>query len=390
MTQPRIQDARTGSRLPRIWASGRSLFRREWPLLVSLITTGLFLIFGGRWLGDLSQPVWFVFMLSWLFAVIMLSGRAVVRHAESLAVQLGEPLGTLVLTLSVIGIEVMMIGAVMSVGPGNATLARDAMFAVIMIVLNGMVGLCLLLGGLRYHEQTYNLAGANAFLAVIVPLAVLGLVLPNFTLSSPGPTFSPLHATFLIAMSGGLYGVFLAIQTSRHRDYFLQPVPADETGDAGAHDHHEVRSVFYHAAFLPAYLLPIVILAKKISIPINYGIHVFHAPPALGGLLVSLLVLSPEAAASIRAALANQLQRSVNLLLGSVLASISLTIPAALTMGFLFDQTIVLGLDPVDTVLLVLTLAVSMLTFASARTNVLLGAVHLLLFLAYLMLIFEK
>jgi Ca2+:H+ antiporter len=330
-------------------------------------------------------------MLVWLFCAIMLSGRAVVLHAESLAIQLGEPLGTLVLTLSVIGIEVMMIGAVMSAGPDNVTLARDAMFAVIMIVLNGLVGLCLLLGGLRYHEQTYNLAGANAFLAVIVPLAVLGLVLPDFTRSSPGPTFSPLHATFLIVMSVGLYGVFLAIQTSRHRDYFVQPVPGDGGDRADPeHPHHEVRSVLYHATFLPTYLLTIGILAKKISIPIDYGVHAFHAPPALGGLLVSVLVLSPEAVASVRAALRNQLQRSVNLLLGSVLASISLTIPAALAMGFLIGQTIVLGLDPVDTILLVLTLAVSMLTFASARTNVLLGAVHLLLFLAYLMLIFEN
>ena len=391
MTQPRIQEVRAGARPPRIWGLARSLLRREWALLVSLTTTGLFLGFGGSWLGDLSRPVWFALILAWLFAAVMLSGKAVVRHAESLAVQLGEPLGTLVLTLSVIGIEVMMIGAVMAAGPGNVTLARDAMFAVIMIVLNGMVGLCLLLGGLRYHEQTYNLAGANAFLAVIVPLAVLGLVLPNFTQSSPGPTFSPLHATFLILMSVGLYGVFLAMQTSRHRDYFVQPVPTDESAGADPeHHHHEVRSVVYHAVFLPVYLLPVVILAKKISIPIDYGIHVFHAPPALGGLLVSVLVLSPEAMSSVRAALANQLQRSVNLLLGSVLASISLTIPAALTMGFLIGQTIILGLDPVDTVLLVLTLAVSMLTFASARTNVLLGAVHLLLFFAYLMLIFEK
>ena len=167
------------------------LLRREWSLLVSLITTGLFLGFGPSWLADLSQPAWFVLVFGWLFGAILLSALAVVRHAESLAVKLGEPLGTLVLTLSVIGIEVMMIGAVMSAGHGNVTLARDAMFAVLMIVLNGMVGLCLLLGGLRYHEQTYNLQGTNAFLAVTVPLAVLGLVLPNFTASSPGPTFSP-------------------------------------------------------------------------------------------------------------------------------------------------------------------------------------------------------
>jgi Ca2+:H+ antiporter len=366
--------------------------QREWPLLFSLATMMLFLAFGKSWLADLSQPAWFALVLAWLFAAILLAVLAVVRHAEGLAEKLGEPLGTLVLTLSVIGIEVMMIGAVMSAGPGNLAVARDAMFAVIMIVLNGMVGLCLLLGGLRYHEQTYNLQGANAFLAVIVPLAVLGLVLPNFTASSPGPTLSTMHATFLILMSVGLYGVFLAIQTTRHRDYFVQPASADSPAShGGGEDHHyEAHTVAYDAALLLAYMVPIVMLAKKIAVPIDYGIHVLRAPPALGGFLVSVLVLSPESLASARAALANQLQRSVNVLLGSVVASIGLTIPAALTIGFLTGQTIVLGLDPVDMVLLLLTLAVSILTFAGGRTNVLLGAVHLLLFLAYLMLIFER
>jgi Ca2+:H+ antiporter len=353
---------------------------------------GLFLAFGQGWLADLSSPGWFALMLAWLFGTVLLSVLAVVRHAESLAVILGEPLGTLVLTLSVIGVEVMVIASVMSAGPGNVSMARDAMFAVIMIVLNGMVGLCLLAGGLRYREQSYNLQGANAFLAVIVPLAVLGLILPDFTVSSPGPTLSPMHSIFLIVMSVGLYGVFLAIQTSRHREYFVEIEQMDQNGGAGPEQHnsHEVHSISYHVVLLLVHLLTVVIVAKKLAVPIDYGIHVLNAPPALGGFLVSVLVLSPESVASVRAALANQLQRSVNLLLGSVLASISLTIPAALTIGFVMGQTIVLGLDPVDIVLLVLTLGVSTLTFASARTNVLLGAVHLLLFLAYLMLIFEK
>jgi Ca2+:H+ antiporter len=362
--------------------------RQEWPLLVSLATSGLFVAFGKSWLADLSRPAWFVLLLAWLFAVILLSALAVVRHAESLAVRLGEPLGTLVLTLSVIGIEVMMIGALMSSGHGNASLARDAMFAVLMIVLNGMIGLCLLLGGLRYREQAYNLQGVNAFLAVIVPLAVLGLILPDFT-SAPGPTLSPLHSTFFIVMSIGLYGVFLAIQTTRHRDYFLPPSADDEPRE-GSHADHEVHTVAYHAPLLLAYLAPTVYLAEHIAVPIDYGIHVLHAPPSLGGLLVSVLVLFPESLTAVRAALKNELQRSVNLLLGSVLASISLTVPAALTLGFMTNQTVVLGLDPANAVLLVLTLAVTVLTFSSARTNVLLGAVHALLFLAYLMLIFEK
>jgi Ca2+:H+ antiporter len=366
------------------------LVRREWSLLVSLITTGLFLGFGKQWLADLSHVAWFGLMLAWLFGAILVSALAVVRHAESLAVKTGEPLGTLILTLSVIGIEVMMIGAVMSSGHGNVALARDAMFAVLMIVLNGMVGLCLLLGGMRYREQVYNLQGATAFLAVIMPLAVIGLVLPNFT-SAPGPTFSPLHSTFLIVMSVGLYGVFLAIQTARHRDYFLLPTDAGPSAghDAGADEGHEVRSAIYHVPLLLAYLALTVILSEQIAVPIDYGINVLHAPPRLGGLLVSVLVLFPESMAAIRAALSNQLQRSVNLLFGSVLASISLTVPAALTIGFVTGQTVVLGLDALNTVLLLLTLALTMLTFSSARTNVLLGTVHLLLFVAYVILIFD-
>jgi Ca2+:H+ antiporter len=367
------------------------LARREWPLLPGFVTSGLFLGFGTQWLADLSHPLWFGFMFAWLFAAILLSALAVVRHAESLAIRLGEPFGTLVLTLSIIGIEVIMITAVMSAGRGNVTLARDAMFAVLMIVMNGMVGVCLLVGGMRHREQVYNLQGANAFLAVIVPLAGLSLVLPNYT-SAPGPTFSPLHATFLIVMSVGLYGVFLAIQTARHQSYFLPPPDSSQPAaqNADAQHGHEFRSVPYHATLLLAYLAPTIFLAEEIAVPIDYGIHELNAPPTLGGLLVSVLVLFPESVAAVRAAMRNQLQRSVNLLFGSVLSSISLTVPAALTIGLATGQTVELGLDNVNTVLLVLTLAVTMLTFSNARTNVLLGAVHLLLFIAYLMLIFES
>jgi len=345
------------------------------------------------WLADLANVLWFALILGWLFGAILVSAFAVVRHAEGLAARLGEPFGTLVLTLSMSGMEMMMIAAVMYTGQGESSLARDTMLAIVMIVLNGLVGVSLLLGGLRYHEQTYNLYGANAFLAVILPLSVLGLVLPRFTVSSPGPTFSPLQSAFLIFMSVGLYGVFLAIQTTRHRDYFVLPsVTAVTTDNQGAdlHGGFELQSVTYHSLLLLAYGVPIVLLAKQIAIPINYSISVLGAPPALGGLLVAALILSPESLAAVRAALANQLQRSINLALGTVLSSISLTIPAVLTIGFITKRTIILGLDNVDSILLLLTLVVSMLTFALERTNVLLGAVHLLLFLAYLILIFER
>ena len=365
----------------------KSIVRREWPLPLGIATTALFLCFGKEWLGDLSNPAWFGLMLGWLFGAISISAFAVVRHAEALAERVREPFGTLVLTLSMSGMEMLMIASVMYFGGGGSSLGRDTMLAILMVVLNGLVGVSLLVGGLRYHEQTYNLYGANAFLSVIVPLSVLGLVMPSFTVSSPGPTLSSLQSTFLIMMSVGLYGVFLAIQTMRHRDYFVLINAAhDSIGHAGTQAVHNGQSTKHHTLLLLAFVPFIVLLAKQIA----YGTNVLGVPPALGGLLVATLILLPESLAAVRAAGANQIQRSINLSLGTALSSISLTIPAVLIIGFLTDKTVILGLGAGDMVLLLLTLVVSMLTFALERTNVLQGAIHLLLFLAYLILIFEK
>lgn len=361
--------------------------RQEWTLLASAVTTVLFLLFGKSWLADLSNPVWFVSVLIWLFVVILMSAFAIVRHAESLAIILGEPFGTLILTLSVIGVEVMMISAVMLTGEGKPAVARDTMFSVVMALLGGMTGIALLLGSLKHHEQTYNLQGATAYLALIIPLAVLGLVLPNFTTTTSGPTLSPFQSIFTSLMSVSIYGVFLAVQTSRHREYFISPHA--EHDDDQLHGEHEVQSTWYHAMFLVLYILPLIILAKQLAVPLEYGTHVLGAPEAFSGFLVAILILSPEALSAVRAAVHNQLQRSVNILLGSVLATIGLTIPAVLIIGLIMGKTIFLGLSTVNTILLLLLLALSTITFSNSRTNVLLGAVHLLLFLAYLMLMFE-
>jgi Ca2+:H+ antiporter len=361
------------------------MITREWPLLPVYATVVAFFALEELLLGRLESALWSVFVLAWLFGIMLWAAFAVVRHADCLAAIFGEPYGTLILTLAITVIEVMMIAAVMLTGPSVSMVARDTLFAVIMIVFNGMAGLALLVGGLRYHEQTYNLQGANAFLAVIVPLAVLCLVLPNFT-SAPGATYSTLHEVFLILVSIGLYSVFLAIQTLRHRHYFLHDEEV-ETIDRAALD---LRPAAYHGTLLVLYIVPIVLLSKKIAVPLDHGVSVLGAPAALVGFLIAALILSPESLSAVRAALANQLQRSINLLLGSVLASISLTIPAVLAIGLITDRTIVLGVDAVDSVLLVLTLGMSALTFASGRTNILQGAVHLLLFFAYIVLIFDR
>jgi Ca2+:H+ antiporter len=359
---------------------------REWPLVPVYATTLAFFAFEAQLLGQLSGLAWPMLALGWLFGIMLLAAFAVVRHADALAEIFGEPYGTLILTLAITVIEVMMISAVMLAGPPVSTLARDTMFAVVVIVFNGMAGLALLVGGLKYHEQTYNLQGANAFLAVIVPLAVVGLVLPSFTLSAPGGTLSTLHEVFLIVMSLGLYAVFLAIQTLRHRHYFLH----DENEEEKAPPIADLRPAYYHGGLLLLYIAPIVLLSKKIAVPIDYGVRVAGAPAALVGFLVAALILAPESLAAVRSAAANQLQRSINLLLGSVLASISLTIPAVLAIAMITDRTVVLGLDAVDVVMLLLTLGISTLTYASGRTNILLGAVHILLFCASVVLIFDR
>jgi Ca2+:H+ antiporter len=349
--------------------------RAEWPLVTSLLTVGAFFFWGEAILVRVAEPFWLVLIFAWLLIVILLSAFAIVRHAECLALKLGEPVGTLILTLSVIGIEVMMISASMATGKGSPTLARDAMFSVVMIVLNGLVGLSLVLGALRFREQSYNLQGAGVYLAMIASLAVLGLVLPNFTLATAGPTLSTTQGILLGLMSVGLYATFLFGQTTRHREYFLDLNPAGEPAAENEHAGLVLRSVPFHAALLLCYLVPLVLLSKKLAIPIDHGIRVLGAPP--------------EAFSALRAAMENKLQRSVNLLLGSVLATIGLTIPSVFAIGALSGKSVVLGLNAADSTLLALTLAISFITFTSRRTNVIFGAVHLVLFFAYLIMIFD-
>ncbi len=327
-------------------------------------------------------------LLVTLFLVMLWLAFAVVRHAEGLATLLGEPYGTLILTLSVIGIEVALISAVMITGDNKPALARDTMFAVLMIVLNGLVGLSLVLGGLRHRLQNYNLQGANAYLAVLIPLAVLGLILPSFTPSAPGGELSKLQAMFLISLSLILYGIFLAIQTITHSDIFQEPV-REKGGDPATHHHFVVESVPSHSIGLIAAMLPIVLLSKSLAVYVDFGIDAANAPVALGGFLIAALVLTPEALSAIQAAQKNQLQRAVNICLGSALATIALTIPAVLAISWVMDRRVELGLGSAGIVELSATLLVAIVTFASPRTNVLLGAVHLALFAAYIMLIFD-
>ncbi|MBE1160770.1 calcium:proton antiporter [Dyella sp. 7MK23] len=362
--------------------------RRERFLALSVLTTLAFYFFGDAMFGGLASLYRLELVFFWLFAVVLGSALAVVRHAEHLAERLGEPFGTLILTLCITSIEVVSITAIMLHGANNPTLARDTLFAVTMIVLNGMVGLSLLFGGWRYREQYYNLQGANTYLSVILPMGVLCLVLPNFVVPHDGPPMLSMpQKIFLAIVSLGLYVAFLVLQASRHRSYFAAQAGTTEAAEEQAATHASPLGV--HAILLVIYMTLVVYLAEQLAPPVDYVVETMGKPAALAGLIMAVLVATPEIIGAVRAAGRNNLQRSMNIFLGSVLSTIGLTIPAIIVISELTQHPIRLGLEHTDLLLFVLTLVLCTVTFSSGRTNILQGGVHLILFLAYLFLIFE-
>ncbi len=323
-----------------------------------------------------------------LFAALVGAVFAAVHHAEVIAHRVGEPLGTLVLAASVTVIEAALIISIMlSAEGGNPTLARDTLFATVMIVLNGIVGICVIVGGLRHGQQGFQVAGATAFLTVLITTATLTLVLPVYTSSARGPIFTPGQLVFVSAAALALYGVFLFVQTVRHRDYFLPQIDTHDEETHAAPPSNRITLI--SALLLLVALAVVVLLAKALSYPIENTVRNLGVgqPAALVGGLVAAMVLLPESAAAIQAARRNRLQTSLNLALGSGLASISLTIPAVAAVSLWLGQPLVLGLGAKEVVLLVLTFIVSALTLSGGRTTVLHGAVHLVLFAVFLYLL---
>jgi Ca2+:H+ antiporter len=309
---------------------------------------------------------------------------AAVHHAEVIAERIGEPYGTLLLTLAVTVIEVALIATIMLGEKPVPALARDTVFAVVMIVCNGLVGVCILAGGLRYREQDFQVTGANLYLSVLIVLATITLILPNYTLTTPGPLYSAAQLGFVSVVTIILYAVFLYTQTIRHRDYFI--IESDGGGDDAAHASN--RTLMLSTALLLVSLLAVVLLAKKFSLVVDAGAAAIGAPPAFAGILVALLILLPESVAAIAAARKNELQKSINLALGSSLATIGLTIPAVAVAAYALDKTLLLGLDQREVVLLVMTFFISMLTFGTGRTNILFGLVHVLVFAVFVFMVF--
>lgn len=310
---------------------------------------------------------------------------AAVHHAEVVAHRVGEPFGTLVLAVAITIIEVALIVSMMLAGgPDKAALPRETIFSAIMIICNGVIGLCLLLGGLRHYEQSFHVEGANAALATVIALATLSLVLPTFTTSSTGPTYTVAQLTFAAIASLALWATFVFVQTVRHRDYFLPVHAADDEDTHAAPPSTRLAAASFGMLFVA--LVAVVGLAKVLSPSIEAVVAAAGAPQAVIGIAIAMLVLLPETWAAARAARANRLQTSLNLALGSALASIGLTIPAVAFASVLIGMPLALGLEGKDLVLLVLSFVVASITLVSGRTHVMQGVVHLVIFAAFLFL----
>ncbi|MDY6949829.1 MAG: ionic transporter y4hA [Pseudomonadota bacterium] len=319
-------------------------------------------------------------------AVVLLFGcvLSAVHQAEVVAHRIGEPFGTLVLAVAVTVIEVSLIVSIMlsDNGEASSSLARDTVFAAIMIILNFIVGICILTGGVHHHEQQFTLKGVNAALCVLVAMATFSLVLPNYTASTSGPTLSTPQLVFVAAVSLILYLTFVMVQTIRHRDYFL-PAEAPAAEDVHAPPPPNRTAVAAFAVMLVA-LVVVVLLAKALSATVETAVLGAGLPLTIVGVVIAALVLAPESLAAYRAARLNRLQTSLNLALGSALATIGLTIPSVAVVSLFLDLPLTLGLDPKSLVLLLLSVFVTSLTLATGRTTVLQGTVHLVIFATYL------
>jgi len=357
-----------------------SRLARSWPVAVPVVAVLALVLTWGRHPGPVVVGL----------VALVLAGAvlAAVQHAELIAHRLGEPFGSLVLAVAVTVIEVALIVTLMvSGGPKTASLARDTVFAAVMITTTGIVGLSLLAGARRYGVSNFNPEGTGAALASVVSVTTISLVLPTFTSSAQGPRFSPGQLAFAAVASLSVYGLFVLTQTVRHRDFFLPVTASGEIAPAEVHAAPPTaRRAWSSLGLLMLALVAVVGLAKVESPSIEAGVKAIGFPPSFVGVVIALLVLLPETLAAFRAAVRDRVQISLNLSYGSAMASIGLTIPAIAVASIWLDGPLLLGLGSVQIALLALTVVVSILTVVPGRATRLQGAIHLILFAAFLFL----
>ncbi len=360
---------------------------RESPIVIGLGTGAVVL---SHWSpSGAIDGLWNVAWSLWLIAAILMCAFRAMAHADELAGILGEPYGTLILTVAAITIEVAAVCAVMLGADGDDTVARDTMFSVLMIILNLLLGLALLLGGARRTEQEFNAQSAGAYMPLIVTLGMITLVLPRFTSSREGGWMSDPMMIFVAIASLAIYAVFLGMQTTRYRAFFAHggPVERAEAAHAGG---RRTASLRLHGALLFLALAAVVMLAEGLAGRVNSLLQTLDMPSALGGVFIALLVLAPEGLAALGSARDNDMQRSMNILLGSALATIGLTVPAVIAVHFITGASPEFGLDPPYIVLLATTFMVASLNLRGGKVNAMQGVVHLMLFLAWIATILDE
>jgi Ca2+:H+ antiporter len=350
-----------------------------WTWLIPVLSLGLLVAALVAGVGTLIGVLCGVALVSTVIVAV--------HHAEVVAHRVGEPLGTLVLALAVTTIETALILSMMIAGGADmAALPRDSIYAAVMIICTGVVGTCVLLGGLAHREQTFRIEGAGAGLAALIVMSTLTLVLPVFTTSTSGGTYTTSQLAFVAVSSAALWAIFIFVQTVRHRDYFI---PATEVGDVDVHaEPPTAGKAWLSFGLLLVSLVAVVGLAKMLSPAIEHAVEAANAPRAVVGIAIATLVLLPETWAAVRAARADRLQSSMNLAIGSALACIGLTIPVVVLASIAFKLPLVLGLEAKDVALLALTFLMSAFTLGTGRTYVMQGAVHLVVFAAFLVLAF--
>lgn len=353
-------------------------------------------------LGSALTPLIGLGVFLMLLVTIIGASFGVVKEAEALAARLGEPYGTLILTLSIVCIEAILITAVL-LGPGEfPTIGKDSIFSVMMIIMNLVMGICLIGGGLKYGEQEYNTQGALSYLSMIVLLGGVSMVLPNFIVGAGGGTFTSFQALFISVVIAIVYAIFLKFQMKQYSYMYVQPslgktvnlyVKATEdrvsgkslTSPKAAFD----KETIIRTLVLLACIVPIVILSSPMATVVNYGIEITNLPSQLGGVLIAIIVFTPESITAIKAALNNELQRAVNLCHGAFVSTVGLTVPAVLVVGLATGKTVLFGMSSVEMLLFFVTLVLSLMSFLGKRTTPILGVIHIMLFAVFVMLIFN-
>ena len=373
-------------------------------LIVVWIIVLFSLISGDTLLNDTMSASTALIAFFTILTTIIVAAFGVVKEADELAHKLGEPYGTLILTLSIVSIEVILISAVM-LGPGeNPTIGKDSIFSVMMIIMNLVIGLCILVGGLKYGEQEYNAQGTMSYLGMIIMLGGLGMMLPNFIIGAGGGMFSSAQALILSTLIIILYGLFLTLQMKGYRHLYMQPkvgfmeIPYKERYSVfDSPEHHtdnrnnnrSKKELLIRTIVLILMILPIVLLSHNMAVVVDFGIKAANLPPLLGGILIAIIVFTPESMTAIKAALNNEFQRAVNLCHGAFVSTVGLTVPSILIIGLITGKTVLFGMTSTETILFVITLVLSVMTFLGKRTTPIVGIMHLVLFTVFMMLIFN-